>query len=776
MPVEIRANTRNVKRGLLIEFSVGVLVFVVAASSGWLYLAWFGGPPVHDYNNVDGTSLYPAVLWATGHGFSRPSHDPYPAPGLEAFLLKKEMQWDPGQMSEELSVAPVDDKFILDRIYLIYAVGITWWLFGFSWGALNILAALAYGLAGVLSYGIFRLGTNRVVSLAGTALFLSSPLLLYYLPSMRDFFRAPPILATMLLCGYLASRRTSSRTFLAIAVGLGLTIGLGVGFRQDAIICVPPALVTLALLARGKRPYAMQLRILAVALMGVSFFLLARPALKATRDTGGNNAFYLLQGFSGSSLTWLHVQPGSYLPIQSNSDYIVHAGISAYDDALRRFERDRYNRVIESFMTGMRLEGLLTLPMSPLSGAFCLLAGFSPDPLLNKGLDIWSPEAERSARKMFRELAATFPADVIARWYGATALILRGSMVEDFGAYGMVAPNAALTACLSLHRPLADYLGRWGFWCGVGALLAIGAMDVRLGFAVFCFVLYFCGYTSLSFGWRHAFHLQVVTLWGPAFLLGQAFRILAADGFVRNPSARNRLFTWVKAPWKDTRRVLKRVTMLGILCCLLLGIPLGVARLYQRHTVDRVIDRYEAADLEALEWEARRSDDPTAPADGILYCPKSIPGLACPPPSDYPRWRRFLRPADVPCFGIRTEYLVAEIEVPEGDTFITVKYADGPEIFDYWHPYLRTPEEQGKTFRYFFPVYEYTAEFRAANWPVQLPSFLGLAVHPDARLTNLYRVRNKKDFPLVMGVWLPSDRDNFQWFVGTTSLFTNGSN
>lgn len=55
-----------------------IALFTLASLSGWLYLGYQAGPPIHDYNNRNGAQFLPAIKWATGHGFSYPFPHRFP--------------------------------------------------------------------------------------------------------------------------------------------------------------------------------------------------------------------------------------------------------------------------------------------------------------------------------------------------------------------------------------------------------------------------------------------------------------------------------------------------------------------------------------------------------------------------------------------------------------------------------------------------------------------------------------------------------------------------
>ncbi len=758
----------DASRTLVLELAVAVLVFAGAAVAGWLYLARVAGPPFHDYNNPDGRHFGPAVMWATGHGFGNPA-DSCVAPGLSEFLMKKQECWDSSRMPADARTSPIEGKFEADRLYIFFMVGVAWWLFGFSWAALNIPMALAYALTGILVYGICRLGMNRLLSLMGTVLFLSSPLVLFYLPSMRDFLRGPPILATVFVCGYLLSHRVSRRFFLLLALFLGVAIGIGVGFRQDAVICLPPALFALAVFARGTPAFRMRLRLLAVIFLLVAFYIPARPVLQMNKDTGGNNAFYLLQGFAYPATIGLHVKPSSYLPIYSTSDFVVHGAICAYADATHekntpqeRAGRQEYHPA-QYLGAYLRWLGMATFPAAPVVGSFLFLGGrlFVPQP--PEELAIWSDQAEIMGRDMLKDLVTTIPADIITRWYSATVISLQNTISNDFSQFGMVDPNPVLTALVRLHQPIADHLEGWGVWYGFAALLLLGAVDARLALACLAILVYFCGYVSLCFHWRHALHLQFIAFWPPCFLIG---RCIAAGRGAWRLAARRQWRKWLKDAPHRTTSSLKGAVLFVAGAALLLVSPLYGARLWQHNTMQGVIDCYMNAQLQPIDWhqEVESSEDGEAPF--VVYRPTYIPGLKCPPETEWASVLDFFGVSTEPCVGLHTEYLMAEFATSNPGVFVRLRYEDTNANLDIFHGYALPPGEIGQPQRYFFPVHEFTDSFCEQHRPAVLAPFKGFSLPSEAKLLGLYRVTNREDYPIAMNVWLPSNREAFRWFLG----------
>jgi hypothetical protein len=99
-----------------------------------------------------------------------------------------------------------------------------------------------------------------------------------------------------------------------------------------------------------------------------------------------------------------------------------------------------------------------------------------------------------------------------------------------------------------------------------GALAAAAAYSLRIGFFLLFFFLYFGGYPALQFAARHYFHLEFITWWAAGFLAYHAVRRRAGT------------------------LSLKRLGIFAAIAAVLVLLPWGVLRLYQRGQARRVLN------------------------------------------------------------------------------------------------------------------------------------------------------------------------------------------
>ncbi len=717
---------RSVFRAFDADVKIAILVFLVAWIGCWVYMKEFGVVTGPSENVSD--MLRPAVFIASGYGFS--DFKALPA-DIREFLDHKTPRFDRA-IPPNPNIKPTNGKFYMDRYYLICAVGLVWRLFGIAWENINILSSFFFGVTAGIVYGIFRLAMRRTLGLAGTALTMLSPVMLVQVPSIRDFTKAPFILATIFLCGYVLMHTMSRKRFFAMAALMGLVVGTGVGFRQDAIICLPLVLLFLIFFARGESPFSVRTRFVGVALVFAGFLPPAWPALSMTADTGGNNSFYLSQGFSAPCLHEVDLAPASYTPIYSTSDYIVHAYIYTFAKTQLAYYKALQGLQVASLIS--ELGQVQAMPATP-----AIFAASQALFVLNDRLNTWTPPAEKAARRYVYELFTTFPGDVIAKWYAATLRVIR-NMQPLY--YRSDHSNAALDTACAFEAPFALHLYRYGLFYALAVFLIVAGYDFRTALGALCILVYCCGYPSLEFQCRHAFHLNFASFWFPCFVFDKVLFAVAP----------RRLLAAMKPPYaRPSLAPIVRVTCFAACAAALFCLPLYTARAFQARSVAGLIERYQQADLETLPFVARTD------ADGKkIYSPSRFPSFERIPPT--PLWNVLaltgLPVKRVP--DVLVEYVVADIETTTNDVVMDIRYENPDAFFNMGAHYPLLEEPNPCPFRFFFPVFYFTDNFERP-YGAPTTTFKGIAFPEGVHVKGFYRVRNKDDFPLLMNVWLPSD-------------------
>lgn len=505
----------------------------------------------------------PAVMLAAGRGFT----NPHPVPGgrLEDFLY---------QRSESLDVAAIDvahvmetDQFQNSHRYLLAAVGYWWRLSGISWQRLAELAGMSHALATLATFGLLRLFIPLAPALIGAVWFATSPLQLAFAPHLRDFGKAPFLLAALACVVAIVLRAQSRGTVTVLAAALGVVIGIGLGFRMDVAIMVPIAVAS-TVLFRGRHPWSdLREKGLVVAVLVVTMVLSAWPVLSRLSSEGSNTAHWLLLGYSDWFDARLGVDPAPYgfLPYYS-------------DDYLRHVLRARAAEA-----TGLD---------APMPSTAYDAAGF----------ELW------------RQWLRHFPADAYTRLLAAADGVLNLAFDNPTDLPGGTTRLAVFFNWLNGWRG-------WGWVLGAALVLAGAVGGARPALFATFLILAVAGYPSLQFDPRHYFHLQVIPIAIVVMLVWVAIRT-AADRIRR----RQWSFS-IGTP--QARAAAGAAATLALVAAFVL-VPVPVLRAYQANHVaglvsgalgrDRVPIEVELEPVDGHRWLARWTD-----VEGI---PSRLEGLS----------------------------------------------------------------------------------------------------------------------------------------------------
>lgn len=679
-----------------------LLVMLAAAAAGGVFLFAVVGPLGPDHSN-ELVWFTPSVMFASGKGMVCPVEMDIPA--LSDFLRMKTAVFNPADIPDKFGVWQLS-PFCQAHYYLMTAVGVVWRCFGISWQSVKLVPLFLFVAAAAILYGLFRLGMGRLLSALFSLAVMCSPPMLAMTVSIRDFSKAPFILGALYLAALLAVKPRSWRGLFGLSAVLGLLLGIGLGFRQDAMIALPPALAAAAL-ARGAAPLRWWMRAAAPAVMLAVFLLAGAPILRAiSAEQGAVSSHTLFQGLSLETESKLDFSGASYSLLPAPADNLVHSVINAH--ARRHGDTDPMDNYL-------------------------------------------SPAYGRAGRRMFLEVARDFPGELIGRAYAAVLAVFR--VPEEFPrqmAYVKGMDNDFARGLVRLYAPAAAHFARWGLLYAIVALAAIGACDLRAALVAAFALLYFGGYTSLLFQYRHAFHLAFMPWWAAAFLLAMAGRGLAAlFQRLRGPEDA-KAFPMRAAAVRVTRAV-----MLIAVAAAALALPLAAARAWQHARVDGMVRACADAALEPVET-LRES------ADGrVMIRPAARPkGLA--------------DSESKPPMEVSWEYLAVDVDTGGKLIPVTVEYDRRVSGNNFTHTINvePPPDGDGGMVRFFFPVYETSAilppEGRLTIHTGPIPwhrgRFLGLSVAEGdgGCVKALCRVTDTAPMSLLPYLWLPRDTAAFR--------------
>ena len=677
-----------------------IALMALAAVLGATYLfSHVGILATVELNNAP--SLFePSAMLAAGYGFTVPVNaEDFPA--LRDFLEHRTGRITRDQIPEKLDTRPPDD-FTSSRLYLLHAVGFIWRLTGISWEALKILPVLIFAALAGLVYGVFRLAMNRRLSLAGTLLYLLSPGVYAVITNLRDFSKGPFVLAVLLIVGHLVKRLTGRRAYLGWAALLGVVAGVGVGFRHDVLICLPPA-VCVVLAAQGVERLSVWRRGAAAALLLVCFALAAVPVFASYPILPSTEAMH------------------------SESHVNVNMGFATVHDDEMGMARASYERVP---LLSDAYEAAISRSYD--AGYDAYVAGAPGGP---------RDETAPRASSLMVAMLKTFPADMLLRGYAATFQIARGPEPESRLAH--IPENAFTNRLISLNAPVQRHFRRFGLWYAGAALVVTGCLSLRLGFAALVLVLYFGAYPSLQYQFRHVYHLGFVPFWFAGLTLAGAFHVLGA---LRRAEVRRSVLT---KSWWIPRAVRSAAFVAGVLVLVLL--PLHGLRIYQRHILNDVLAATASAGVRPIET--------TRAVDG-----KRVYFKLCDPL--FPLADPLTAQEQVkPHVGWRPAYLVAAFSKDMAGHFIELHYDAAHTDPDFSQVLMIGPERFGahgnaRSTAYFFPVFEYLY-YGPGSWWSQ---FTGISLSKDdaEHFEGLLRIQDPARFPLLIHLTVPGAPEVFR--------------
>ena len=460
----------------------------VTSEAAWVALiavlaGWWGTRAVTRFRDLGGTQSFyqpyfePAVMAACGHGFASAVQ---PSPALDDFLQQRTDTFDCARLRAEAPLNPADRVYQYAWFYLMWMVALFWMIAGVSWSGLAPLFGALFATTIVLAYVIFRLAVPAWMASAAVAALTVSQLHVTNLPHLRDYAKAPFMLALFLMLVWIVKHPPASRRLLAWCSAYGLVLGIGYGFRTDFLASIPPLFAVVLFFLPGYRPRELAAKLGAVATAMAVFVVVGWPAISYVARHGGCQWHVVLLGLDRSHSENLRVTPSYY---QWLTEYSDEYQVAAVNSALRR--------------TGQPPATYCTSAYDAASGDYLV------------------------------SIVSRFPADVYTR---ALASI---SLVMDLPFYLWTDRDPFINRS-RLGEALTHVAGSSRL-AVVLAVLAIGAVQLRWAlFAVFA-IAYFGSYPSMQFAPRHFFHLEFLGWWAMAFVFWQALRLIGSRGAVDGP-------------------------------------------------------------------------------------------------------------------------------------------------------------------------------------------------------------------------------------------------
>ena len=507
----------------------------------------------------------PAAMLACGHGYRNVA--PRGSEPLVNFLSLKADSVSCDELPAD-AVIPLD-AFQRISLYLEYSVAAAWRLLGVSWQSVSVLYAIFGGALAVVVFGLMRLVLNPAPAVAATIATLTSPLHLTNVAELRDYSKAPFMLALVLIMATIVKRETSTAR-LCLWMGVaGVVAGVGLGFRTDVLLLLAPLAVSVLFFrktAAASRWQRIRAGLVGLSVFGVFFAVAAWPVIRGY-SKGGNTAHVAILGLSTFFDGPLGVEAKHYelLPLY----------LDGYEEALIR---DYGGRTAAS----------------------------------RSAYAIGTEEYDRQSIRYLRRIITTFPADVIIRAVASTIKIVDvGFLDTHAGVPGWLQQSSAARAFAFRQRALERTL-LVGLAAAVLVAFGLLASDLRVGLFFLFITSFLAASSALQFMDRHFFYLGFVGWWITVFAGAEIL------GLFWNLASRRGLPAWLTGP----RLLRAGVTMAGVLGACLLAVQ--GARAYQQRSFDRLVSGYLSAD--AIDLQVRR----TAGRDGRLLLAPDLAGVVDP--------------------------------------------------------------------------------------------------------------------------------------------------
>lgn len=445
-----RAASRTARAEIAIAAIVVALGVWIGTASARAFRAAGGVPEFYQ------SELGPAVMLACGRGFQNPPREASPA--LAAFLARASDEFGCASLPPSIVALP-PTPFQLSSAYLQAAVALTWRLTGIGWPQLALLSGVLFGLVAVLTYGVLRLALRRALALLALVPALAWPPNLTLAPQLRDYAKGPLLLAVILTMGLLVVHSGSRRVVWWSALA-GILIGIGVGFRTDAMIAIAPIAVTIALLSPPD--VSATRRIAALAVFVATVVVVGWPAFGGYAR-GGNTGHVALLGLADDFDRTLRIRPASY------------ALVGPYNDTM----------------------------------AFSIVNGFAARQGAAAGAALSTAEYDRLAMAYLRRIAAAFPADLILRAFAAILVAPRYVLDSSLAPPDFVRAVPARWL-YRLRGSASARLAPLAAPAVIAATLIVGIRRPRAAALAVLVLAAFAGAAAIQFHERHFFYLQFV--------------------------------------------------------------------------------------------------------------------------------------------------------------------------------------------------------------------------------------------------------------------------
>lgn len=534
---------------------IGALAVLLVVGTWWGQ--WYverlvaGGVRPDFYQNEFG----PAVMAACGRGFQNVTAERIPA--LNAFLTTTRADFDCTLLPADVPVNPLNGRQQTWR-YLVWSVAVTWMVVGsVSWPAVYWLSGLLFALTAVAAYGGARLFAPPLLAFLAGAAVETSPLHLRHTLHVRDYSKAPFMVALGVLLAALLYYRERPGRQAAVAGLFGALLGVGMGFRNDLIIAIPAFAITSVFIAVRAAPRRRLRTVGATTAACAAGFLLCSAPLWSAYSTGGgaSMAHVALLGFAPQFDGELSVErsPLYSLPITYNDS--VMAGVISGE----------VSRVLG-------YDG----PVAPYDGNY-----------------------DRASNGLAAAIIRQTPGDIWLRGLASTVAIvsLPSSSYDDTEPPPLISGPGLLSRAFTMRANWFRARKHYVLATVVAAVVIGAVIDPVATCALALLTIFFAGYPATQFHPRHYFHLNVIPIIAGVFVV--AWVVRAVQAVLKG----QRLVS--AGPLQSFRNVALVFAILGSLVWL----PLPVLRAVQHRSLTGLFQQYLDAPRVPLAVEVIERDN-----------------------------------------------------------------------------------------------------------------------------------------------------------------------
>ena len=309
-------------------FYHGIALIVLSTAVTWVggqaFSNW-AGPALSLSNDL----YIPSAMLAAGRGFhNAPAHD---LPEFSEFLEFNRPSLNRASI-QSMPILPLSDHQAY-HVYLLGTVGVWWRLKGITWDAFKDLSIGFLVLTAWLIYGCMTVFLPWWLAMPLTLISITAPSVLFTVQYLRDFAKAPFIVAGIWVALLFLKKGHRTRDVLIFAAAAGLLTGIGLGFRRDLIIMPPVFLGILTLNPLGgkiSRLNRWKSRTAGILILLLLIGATGWPVWRAFYLYGSLTDHDTLMGFATNGDVDMRILPGSYEKLPILNDLYVSACAAAH--------------------------------------------------------------------------------------------------------------------------------------------------------------------------------------------------------------------------------------------------------------------------------------------------------------------------------------------------------------------------------------------------------------------------------------------------------------